>query len=174
MSRFRAALDPPPEAVVEVSTQHIETALRASRESPRKRVILPFHKSDEDPLHRMLNAAQPGTYVQPHRHASVPRAEVFLVLRGACDVVLFDDDGRVTRVLRLRAGSERFGADLGPGVFHTFLAREPDTVLYEIKCGPYTKSTAKDFAAWAPKEGSSEVDAYLAGLEREIAALSAR
>jgi len=173
MANLRPALDPPSGAVVCVSNAHLDQALEAARASARKRMILPFHKSHEDPLHRMLNAMQPGTYVQPHRHLSVPKAEVFLVLRGAIDFIVLNEAGNIEHALALRAGTPEFGVDLAPGLFHTFLVREPDTVLYEIKCGPYTGLNDKDFAPFAPPEGSPNVPVYVASLERTLAAFRA-
>jgi cupin fold WbuC family metalloprotein len=169
----RRALDAPTGDVVLVTEALAEQALSASRGSERKRMILPFHKSHADTLHRMFNALQPGTYVRPHRHLSVPKAEVFLVLRGAVEVVVFHDDGRVRDCFALRAGGPAFGLDLAPGLFHSFLVREADTLLYEVKAGPFSESTQQDFAAWAPQEGSPEVPAYLAALEAELARLAA-
>ncbi|MFT3928091.1 MAG: WbuC family cupin fold metalloprotein [Myxococcales bacterium] len=155
------ALPPPEGELVVISQELAERALEASRASERKRMIVPFHKQGADPLQRMFNALQPGTYVRPHRHTSPPRAEVFLVLRGAIDLVVFDDEGNVTFSRRLKAGGAEFGLDLAPGLFHSFIVREPDTLLYEVKAGPYVEASAKDFATWAPEEGSSEVQAYL-------------
>ncbi len=174
MNSPRLALDPPPEAVVCVSTAHMKQATQAARDSARARVILPFHKSHEDPLHRMLNAMQPATYVQPHRHLTVPKAEVFLVLQGAIDFLVFDDVGKITHALALRAGTAEFGIDLASGLFHTFLVRAEDTVLYEIKCGPYTGLNDKDFADFAPAEGSSQVPVYLRNLEHDLLAFRER
>jgi len=162
---YRRALPPPPGEMVVLTEQLMSSALAYSHASPRKRVILPFHKSDADPLHRMFNAAQPGSYVRPHRHIDPPKAEVFLVLRGALALFVFEDDGRVRECVRLCAGSERFGIDLGPGLFHSFVALEPDTLLYEVKTGPYEPASAKDFAPWAPAEDSPEAEAYLLSLQ---------
>jgi len=53
-------------------------------------------------------------------------------------------------------------------VFHTFLALENDTVLFEAKQGPYDRNTDKDFAAWAPCENSEESSAYMNHLYDEI------
>jgi cupin fold WbuC family metalloprotein len=162
----RRALDPPPGELVVLGEELAQRALAASRESDRKRVILPFHKSHEDPLHRMLNAAQPGTYVRPHRHLSTPRAEVFLVLRGAVTTIVFYEDGTPRLVQTLEAGSAEFGIDIAPGLFHTFVVRAPDTLLYEVKLGPYLAASAKDFAPWAPEESAPEAPAYLRNLEQ--------
>ncbi|MDB4971966.1 MAG: Tryptophan synthase beta chain like protein [Myxococcaceae bacterium] len=168
------ALPAPTEPVVSMTRALAEQALAASRASDRKRVILPFHKSAEDRLHRMFNAMQPGTYARPHRHKSPAKSEVFLVLRGALDFVVFGDDGAVEQVRRLEAGSETFGIDLSPGIFHGLVVRAPDTLIYEVKDGPYTATDDKDFASWAPEENTPEVTAYLTQLDQAIAHWTSR
>src|SRR5690242_13080692 len=125
------ALSPPSEAVVVIGQEHVAQVLHASRASHRQRMILPFHKSHEELLHRMFNALQPDTYVQPHRHLSPPKAEVFLVLAGAIDLLIWNEDGRITQAARLEAGGARFAVDLAPGVIHSFITRAPDTLVYE-------------------------------------------
>jgi cupin fold WbuC family metalloprotein len=127
-------------------------------------VILPLHPSHRDTLHRMLNACQPGTYIQPHRHLSQPKAESIVVRHGAIGFVLFDEGGRITGEHLLRAGTEHFGIDLHPGVYHTFVVLEPDTVLFEVKPGPYQEATDKAFATWAPIEGAVEARQFLGTL----------
>lgn len=166
----RRALDAPEGPLVTLTTALAEEAVAASRESARRRMILPLHKSPEDALHRMFNALQPGTYVRPHRHLDPPKAELFLVLSGAIDFIVFDEGGAIAHAERLAAGSPRFGADLEAGHFHSFLVCVPDTLIYEVKPGPYTAATDKDFAAWAPEEGAAEAAAYLESLERAVAA----
>jgi cupin fold WbuC family metalloprotein len=163
------ALAAPAEPVVLIGREHVAHVLHASRASDRQRMILPFHKSHEDPLHRMFNALQPATYVQPHRHLSAPKAEVFVVLAGAIDMLIFEEDGRIAQAARLEAGGAKFAVDVAAGIYHSFLARAPDTLLYEVKSGPYQALTDKDFAPWAPAEGSPEVPDFLARLERELA-----
>jgi cupin fold WbuC family metalloprotein len=162
------ALQVPPEPIVVLSEELVQRALAISRESDRKRVIQPFHKSAEDNPHRMFNAMQPGTYVRPHRHAQVPKSEVFLILRGALDFIVFDDHGAISFARRLCAGSAEFGIDIAPGLFHGILVREPDTLVYEVKPGPYAPHDDKDFAAWAPPEGDPRVAAYVEQLEHAL------
>ena len=162
------ALPAPPGAVVVLCEEHVEMVLSASRKSARRRTILPFHKGPDERLHRMFNALQPGTYVQPHNHGSSGKNEVFVVLRGALDFIVFDPDGTIELVTHLRAGGAQFGIDVAPDHFHSFLVREPDTLVYEVKTGPYRQADDKDFAPWAPREGSAGVDAYVGALEREL------
>lgn len=158
---YARALEAPEGDLVLIGGDLVERAVEYSRTSPRRRVILPFHKQASDPLHRMLNAVQPGSYVRPHRHLDPPKAEAWIVLRGRLVFFTFDEAGNVTQRVELAAGSAQFGVDLSPGVFHTFIALEADTVIFETKTGPYTEATDKAFAAWAPPEGDPSVDAYM-------------
>jgi cupin fold WbuC family metalloprotein len=109
----------------------------------------------------MLNALQPYSYIQPHRHVHPPKAESVIVLQGALLCFLFSPAGQVEKVHTLAAGSAYFGVDSEPGVFHTFLALVKDTVIFEAKPGPYEQSSDKDSASWAPPEGAPETKAYM-------------
>jgi len=117
----------------------------------------------------MFNAVQPDSYIPPHRHLHPPKAESWVVLRGALAFFTFDDQGAIIECLEIRAGGPIFGVDLEPGVYHTFFALEPDTVVYEVKDGPYSPTTDKAFPEWAPAEGTPEARAYLAKLAHEFA-----
>ena len=160
-STFPRALDPPEGPIVLLDTVIFREAIEQSRKSPRGRIILPFHKSHDELLHRMLNALQPGSYIQPHRHASPPKAESILVLKGSICFVSFTVTGEIDDRFLLSQGSDTIGIDVVPGVFHTFFAMEEDTVLFEVKPGPYVEIDDKDFASWAPVEGSEAAKDYL-------------
>jgi cupin fold WbuC family metalloprotein len=151
-----------------MSEDQLQALLAASRASVRKRLILPFHKRADELLHRMFNALQPGTYVQPHRHLSPPKVEAFVVLRGMLDFVVFHDDGEIQLAQRLAAQGRSFGIDLAPGCFHSFVVREPDTLVYEVKQGPYSAADDKDFATWAPAEGAPGVADYQRKLDEAL------
>ncbi|GEM_PF-58815 len=142
----------------------VQQAIAASRCNPRKRMILPFHKGPEAALHRMLNAVQPGSYIRPHRHLLPPKPESIIVLQGAILCLVFGLEGDVQQVRTLAAGSGEFGFDSEPGIYHSFLALCPDTVLFEVKPGPWAPDTDKDFAPWSPAADSPEVQDYLASL----------
>ena len=163
------ALPAPSGPLCLVSKALLQGAITASRSSPRRRIVQPFHRSESDTLHRMFNAVQPDSYIPPHRHLEPPKAETWLVLRGALAFFTFDDQGAIIECLEIRAGGPIFGVDLEPGVYHTFFALEPDTVVYEVKDGPYSPTTDKAFPDWAPREGSPEANSYLAQLRTEFA-----
>ena len=152
----RRALPPPSGDLFVLSDEALQTTVRASRDSPRRRMIQPFHRSEQDTLHRMFNAVQLDSYVRPHRHLDPPKAEAWIVLRGAVVFFTFEENGAIRDCIELRASGPAFGVDLVPGVFHSFLAIEPDTVVYEVKTGPYSACDDKTFASFAPAEGTAE------------------
>ena len=162
------ALPPPIGPVSWISNSLLEAAVAASRSSSRQRVIQPLHRDEQASLHRMLNAVQPGSYIPPHRHLEPPKAESWIVLRGALAFFTFDDAGQIEQCREIRAGGEVFGVDLEPGVYHSFFALEPDTVVFEVKSGPYAPTTDKHFPEWAPAEGSPAANAYLEALRAEF------
>ena len=135
-----------------------------ARRRPRRRANANLHAPDA-PVHRLLNAIEPGSYVRPHRHLVPPKDETVVVVRGALGLVLFDGEGRVSGTVRLGAGADRaFGADLAAGTMHTFVALEPGTVFFESKAGPYVALSGGDVAAWAPAEGDPAAAAFEASL----------
>ena len=172
MSNSRA-LGAPTGPICWLSRDLLEGAIEASQSSPRRRVIQPFHRSESATLQRMFNALQPDSYIPPHRHLEPPKAESWIVLRGALAFFTFDEQGAISECLEIRAGGEIFGVDLEPGVYHTFFALEPDTVVYEAKDGPYSPTADKSFPAWAPAEGTPEASLYLAKLSAEFTRRSA-
>jgi hypothetical protein len=58
-----------------------------------------------------------------------------------------------------------YGIDIRTGVWHTLFFLEPATVLYEVKPGPYTPLTDKDFAPWSPRDNSPDRADFLIDLE---------
>lgn len=92
--------------------------------SPRRRKNFNLHASPDDPIQRLCNAFEPGTYVRPHRHGAGVW-ELFLVIGGHA------------------------------------VALAPNTVLFEVKPGPYRPTGENDFAAWAPKEDAPGAAAFV-------------
>lgn len=137
-----------------------ELSLQAQR-APRKRMNLNFHWGDGDLLQRMLNAFEPGTYVRPHRHCNPAKREVFVVLKGSVGMMFFDDNGGLSDVVALSSSQGIYAVEVEAGEWHCVVSLEKGSVVYEIKDGPYDPLTDKDFAPWAPAEGSDASDGYL-------------
>ncbi len=151
--------------MVRLIDQALFAGLSASAsQAPRRRVHRNFHPDDAYPAHRLLVAIEPGSYVPPHRHLSPAKDETLLVLRGSLGVVFFDEQGVVERSAVLGAGGDALGVDIPHGVFHSVLALEPGTIIFEAKAGPYVPIAPEERAAWAPAEGDAGVADYLANL----------
>jgi cupin fold WbuC family metalloprotein len=143
-------------------------------QSARKREIHNFHEGDPDTLQRMLNAIQPGSYIRPHRHLNPPKAESIILLQGALRFVPFTDEGQLDEngLIRMDLSQCVYGCDIRPGVWHTVLALAPDTVVFEVKPGPYDPTIDKEFAPWSPPEGSPQAAVFLAELEDKFRRLA--
>jgi cupin fold WbuC family metalloprotein len=153
----------------------LDDLLRRARQSSRRRAILCLHGGDWEHAHRMLNALAVGTYVRPHRHVDEHKGEGFIILRGRLALLIFDGAGEIdfeqSRVLSKEGGC--LGMDIPPGVWHSLVALE-DAVIYEVKgqpAGGYLQAEDKDFAAWAPEEGSGESDEYCRHLHEAALAI---
>lgn len=164
---YPMAKPPPAPPINVIDDVLLADIVEASRESPRKRIILPLHKHASDSLQRMLNALQPGSYIRPHRHAA-DRGESLIVLSGNLLYLVFNEQGAVEQARCLKAGSPQFGVDIEGGIWHCFMALEPDTVLFEVKPGPYDAETDKEFAPWTPEEYSPDAAEYLNALISEF------
>lgn len=155
-----------PLALVPFSEAVLDAAVQAARNGARKRHMVRFHDFKE-PVQRMLNAVEPGSYVRPHRHADPDKPEAFVALRGSVVVVRFDDNGTPLEGVLVSADGPVRGAEVPPGAWHTFVALRSGTVLFEVTQGPYDAVTNKQFASWAPPEDDSRATiAYLAELRR--------
>jgi len=129
-----------------------------AKTSPRQRAIHCFHEGDADTMHRMLNALEPTTYVQPHLHPD--KHEAFIILKGSILFVVFDEDGNITNHQVLAEGTSNFGLEIPPKTYHTLIALKEGTVIFEIKHGPYHLLTDKVFAKWSPQEGEATCQAF--------------
>jgi cupin fold WbuC family metalloprotein len=133
----------------------------------RQREIHMFHLDGRDPVQRMLNAVQPSSYGRPHRHSDPPKSETLLLLKGSLGFVSFSENGVAgeSDFVFLGAQTGSVGVDCRAGVWHTFFALEPDTVVFEVKAGPFDAATDKYPALWAPAENTVEGLHYLADIE---------
>ena len=145
--------------------QYLNDLTGQAKSSSRLRQHRNIHQSYQEACQRLFNAIEPGSYIRPHRHATEPREELLIAIRGSMALITFDDQGSVTGVLRF--GSQNHGSNLAAGAevasstWHTVVALEPGCVLLEVKAGPFDSNQPKDLAPWAPEEGSDAAADYL-------------
>lgn len=128
----------------------LNTVTDQAKENARLRMNHNFHDSMDAPIHRMLNALEPGTYLPPHRHKNPDKEEIYLILRGDLVAILFDEEGNPAEKINLNPSKGVYGIEIPPGVWHCIVVRESGTVIYEIKQGPYAPLTPDNLAPWAP------------------------
>ena len=105
-----------------------------AKASPRLRMNFNFHQSLDDKCHRFLNAVEPGTKVEIHRHPT--KDESFVLLRGRVRVNTYNDDGTVMESVVLCQEEGRYGLDIKKGVWHKLESLESGSVIFE-KEGPF-------------------------------------
>ncbi len=143
-----------------------ETAQQALA-SPRLRKNCNFHELHER-VQRFVNVMQPGTYVRPHCHhrdSETNGFEFFLVLQGSVGILVFDDSGQAIRRHRVSDRGPVRAIELPEGTYHTLVALAPNTAMLEIKEGPYSAQSDKNFMARFPEEGTTEAEACVEAWE---------
>ena len=102
-----------------------------AKTSPRLRMNYNFHQSLEDKCHRFLNAVEPGTKVEIHRHPT--KDESFVLLRGRVRVNTYNDDGTVLESIVLCPEEGFYGVDIPKNVWHNVECLKSGCVFFERK-----------------------------------------
>lgn len=137
-----------------ITEELLDAVTAQAKENPRLRMNYNLHATLDAPIHRLLNALEPDTYLPPHRHTD--KEETYLVLRGSLLVFFYDDQGNVTDKACLDPTKGNFGLEIPSGTWHSIVVLESGTLIFEIKKGPYQPSSPEDLASWAPASSDEE------------------
>jgi cupin fold WbuC family metalloprotein len=137
-----------------------------AKQSPRLRKNYNFHLSDHEICHRLLNAMEPDSYIQPHRHLDINKDETLIVVRGLVAIIIFDDNGEVEEKSILESGGDVVMASIPHGKYHTWVSLRERSVFFEARGGPFIPLTQDEKAPWAPEEGSKSAKTYLSSLKK--------
>ena len=160
---------PASEQSIQLITKELFSELeKKALQSQRGRVNHNFHVDLNENPNRFLNVMSKGTYFTPHRHIDPPKPEGFIILQGKVAMLIFDDQGTPQEVHLLDAQGETRGIDIPPGIWHSLLVLSETAICYEVKPGPYVAASDKDFASWAPKEGSADCSTYQETLKKWV------
>ena len=118
-----------------IDTTLLDKVSALAKESERLRMNYNFHQSLEDKCHRFLNAVEPGTKVEIHRHPT--KDESFVLLRGRVRVNTYNDDGTVIESVVLFPEKGLYGVDIPKGIWHNVECLESGSVFFECKEGPF-------------------------------------
>jgi cupin fold WbuC family metalloprotein len=137
-----------------ITRSDLDALAAAAQRGARRRQNRNLHPALTDPVQRLLNALELGSYVPPHRHAIPAKWELMALLTGRAVLLTFNDAGVVQERIDLDAGTPVI--EVPPATWHTLAALLPHTVLLEVKPGPYVPVASVDVAPWAPEEGSPD------------------
>ncbi len=150
-----------------LSRMDIDELKRLAVLNPRQRIRFCAHTTLSDSLHEMFIVHTKSCYVRPHRHLG--KAESISVLEGEVDLVLFNADGSVIKVVDMGppASGKPFYHRLSTPVYHMLLIRTEFLVFHEITEGPFMRAQT-EFPDWAPEENSPESMDFVSQLQKKI------
>lgn len=137
-----------------VGSEQMARLLRTAAASARKRSHLLLHADHHDPVQRLLIGLEPESYVRAHVHRE--QWEMIVLLRGRFDFLIFNPQAELVQRLAMSVASPV--AQIPRGTWHSGVALAPETLVLEIKPGPYRPN---EFAPWAPEEGEPASGAFV-------------
>ena len=117
-----------------------------AKASPHLRMNLDLRNSSDDNSQRMLNAIEPGSVMQIHRHQKT--SETVVCLRGKVVEEFYDDLERIcTDSIVLSPNGPNVAINVPIGQWHRLLAVESGSVVLSVKDEKYEPLTDADILA---------------------------
>lgn len=154
-----------PSSQVQLDSVLFQRLLDEAASSARKRSFYTLHTSHQEPVQRLVIGLLPDSFVPIHRHTQPQQWELFIILSGAVDLLVFDDAGCVSSRRRIEAGSALCAVELPPLTWHSIVCQQP-AVFIEIKQGPFDASSPAQIAAFSALENTAQTSACLAWLQQ--------
>lgn len=153
-------------ATVSVGANELAFLLQEARRSDKHRARICAHPDVGAPVHEMVICLLRECYIRPHSHV---KSESLHLIKGCCDLVLFDPGGRITNVVTLGEFPENVRyIRLSPRSFHTLIVRSEDVIFHETTPGPFRREDTS-YADWAPSESETKLGRqYVQELDESI------
>lgn len=152
-----------------IDRELMDAVAEKASQSPRRRMNYNFHRSTDEKVNRLLNVMHRGSYLPVHRHLDPERSESIIVVRGKVGITIYDNAGAELESRIVGAGCDCVGFDIEAGVWHGLVVLEDDTVLFEVKEGPYAPITPENIAPWTPAaDDELAVENFVAELEEKF------
>jgi cupin fold WbuC family metalloprotein len=131
--------------------QHLPFLVEARKDSARGRTRILMHPNSTSKLHEMYVLYGKETFIRANKH--IDKDESVYVLEGIVDVVLFENSGNISEVVRLEANSDNNGCFilLPANQYHSVIIRSVSALLFESTPGPFDP-TVTVYADWSPGE----------------------
>ncbi len=149
------------------SFDDLDRLIKGAEKSERLRTHFNVHESYQDATQKIFIALKSDSYIRPHRHTLDPKEECLIAIRGLMSLVLFSDWGEVRSITLF--GSEKYtekmsvasGVQVSANDWHTVISLSEDSILFEVKDGPYDVNFSKEFSNWSPAEDCNSSINYL-------------
>ncbi len=125
-----------------IDTELLNSVSDKAKKSNRLRMNYNFHTSLDAKSQRLLNALEIGTILPIHRHTHT--SETYIVLRGSIKVFYYNKNKEVISEYIINPLKGVYGINIEIGQWHTLEVLESNTVIFEVKDGPYMPLTEKD------------------------------
>lgn len=125
-----------------INKELLDKVSNEAKQSDRLRMNYNFHESLDSKTQRLLNALEPETKMPIHRHRHT--AETYILLRGKIKVTFHEQDKSITSEYTLDPLQENYGVHIPVNQWHSLEVLESDSVIFEVKEGPYSPLTEKD------------------------------
>lgn len=125
-----------------INKELLDKVSSEAKRNQRLRMNLNFHDSLDAPSQRLLNAMEPDTVIPIHRHKTT--SETYIILRGKIRLLLYSDNGHVLESVILSPDTENIGYNISKGQWHTLEVLASNTVIFEVKDGPYQPLNEND------------------------------
>ena len=153
--------------IVSVDRSLIRWLIERARHAPRGRARVLLHPNREDSLHEMVIALPRQSCDVPH--INFKSGKSFLALHGKFAVVVFSDDGKERRAIRLAqtdGSASGVMTRLNTACWHTIIPLADYVVFLETIIGPFVGNR---FAPWAPQDPASEEGQAFSSELRQLA-----
>ncbi|NDV47260.1 cupin fold metalloprotein, WbuC family [Paludibacter sp. 221] len=125
-----------------IDKELLDTISRQAKENERLRMNYNLHDSLDAPAQRLLNALEVGTNLPVHRHEKT--AETYVLLQGEIKVIFYNDEKEIVKTTILNPLEGKFGVNILAGQWHTIEVLQPNSVIFEVKDGPYSPISKED------------------------------
>lgn len=149
--------------MITVSKKLLDELSKQAKKSTRKRMAHRLHEHS-DPVLKLLNALEPGTYVPPHKHSQKDRQELFIAIRGRIAVVFFDGSGKIKDNIIIGPKEQTIMIEVPVNAWHTTISLIKGSIILEVIKGPYNVDTHKIDPPWAPLGNDPDAVGYLHSL----------
>ena len=113
-----------------------------AKANARLRMNYNLHESLDDKVQRLFNAMEPGTVIPIQRHRDT--AETMIIVRGLLKITTYDDEKNILEQCVLNPLDGKYGYHIPKGVWHEVEVMAPNTVMFEVKEGPYAPLAIED------------------------------